>query len=148
LSEQLQAEERPYRDAHDISRPGHALAAGPAYHGPRTLIWGGSGVRGFYRRGVGFPLLQHRNLLPPWKPGQSGNPLGRPKGSRNKLAEQFFIDDCLRTLGLKSTNDPAVLCLASKIMELARVYAILPIIVCISAAEKEAIRDAWPCGTN
>jgi Family of unknown function (DUF5681) len=31
-------------------------------------------------------------LRAPWRPGQSGNPLGRPKGSRNKLAEQFFID--------------------------------------------------------
>jgi hypothetical protein len=24
-----------------------------------------------------------------WQPGQSGNPAGRPKGSRNKLAEDF-----------------------------------------------------------
>lgn len=30
--------------------------------------------------------------LTPWKPGQSGNPLGRPKGSRNKLAEDFIKD--------------------------------------------------------
>jgi hypothetical protein len=28
-------------------------------------------------------------LNPPWQPGQSGNPAGRPKGSRNKLAEDF-----------------------------------------------------------
>lgn len=27
-----------------------------------------------------------------FKPGQSGNPLGRQKGSRNKFAEQFFKD--------------------------------------------------------
>jgi len=26
---------------------------------------------------------------PPWQPGQSGNPNGRPKGSRNKLGEAF-----------------------------------------------------------
>jgi hypothetical protein len=25
-----------------------------------------------------------------WQPGQSGNPAGRPKGSRNKLSEEFL----------------------------------------------------------
>ena len=34
----------------------------------------------------------HRGLVAPWKPGQSGNPKGRPKGSRNRLAEQFVAD--------------------------------------------------------
>ena len=28
----------------------------------------------------------------PWKPGQSGNLKGRPKGSRNKLSEDFLAD--------------------------------------------------------
>jgi hypothetical protein len=32
--------------------------------------------------------------LSPWKPGQSGNPKGRPKGSRNKLTEAFISDLC------------------------------------------------------
>jgi hypothetical protein len=27
-----------------------------------------------------------------WKPGQSGNPAGRPRGSRNKLGEAFLAD--------------------------------------------------------
>lgn len=27
-----------------------------------------------------------------WKPGQSGNPAGKPKGSRTKLAESFWSD--------------------------------------------------------
>ncbi len=30
------------------------------------------------------------NLMPPWKPGQSGNPAGRPKGARSILQEDFF----------------------------------------------------------
>ena len=25
-----------------------------------------------------------------WKPGQSGNPMGRPKGSKNKISEKFL----------------------------------------------------------
>lgn len=29
--------------------------------------------------------------LTPWKPGQSGNPAGRPKGTRHKL-DQLFVD--------------------------------------------------------
>ena len=32
---------------------------------------------------------KHRGLREPWKPGESGNPAGRPKGSRNKLSEEF-----------------------------------------------------------
>jgi hypothetical protein len=34
-----------------------------------------------------------RGLIP-WKPGQSGNAKGRPRGSRNKLSEEFFRDLC------------------------------------------------------
>ena len=32
--------------------------------------------------------------LTQFKPGQSGNPKGRPRGSRNKLSEDFFRDLC------------------------------------------------------
>ena len=35
---------------------------------------------------------KHPNLMPPWKPGQSGNPKGRAKGARNKLGEAFLED--------------------------------------------------------
>jgi hypothetical protein len=35
---------------------------------------------------------KHRNLQPAWKPGQSGNPAGRPKGSRSKFNEAFLAD--------------------------------------------------------
>ena len=34
---------------------------------------------------------KHRGLIP-FKPGQSGNPAGRPKGARSKLGEQFCQD--------------------------------------------------------
>ena len=40
---------------------------------------------------------KHRGLREPWKPGESGNPAGRPKGSRNKLGEEFITEiynDC------------------------------------------------------
>jgi len=32
------------------------------------------------------------NVAHLWKPGQSGNPAGRPKGARNKLEECFLAD--------------------------------------------------------
>lgn len=31
-------------------------------------------------------------ILLPWKPGESGNPLGRPKGSRDRLSERFYTE--------------------------------------------------------
>jgi hypothetical protein len=34
---------------------------------------------------------KHRNLIP-FKPGQSGNPRGRPRGARNKLGEEVLAD--------------------------------------------------------
>jgi len=39
---------------------------------------------------------KHRRtgLRRPWESGQSGNPAGRPRGSRNKLSEQFFEELC------------------------------------------------------
>lgn len=38
---------------------------------------------------TGDPAPKKKNLKDPWQPGQSGNPVGRPKGSRNKLGEAF-----------------------------------------------------------
>ncbi len=43
------------------------------------------------------PKVQPRELNPAlaaniWQPGQSGNPLGRPKGARSKLGEAFLED--------------------------------------------------------
>ena len=40
---------------------------------------------------AGKQRKQAQNIEPHcWKPGQSGNPAGRPKGSRHKLSEEFI----------------------------------------------------------
>ena len=40
---------------------------------------------------AGKQRKQAQNIEPHcWKPGQSGNPAGRPKGSRHKLSEDLF----------------------------------------------------------
>ena len=53
-------------------------------------------------------------LRPPWQPGQSGNPLGRPKGSRNKLGEDFvralsedFQEHGMAAIQTVRVDDPA-----------------------------------------
>jgi hypothetical protein len=51
--------------------------------------------------------------LTPWEPGQSGNPAGRPKGSRNKLGEAFisalhddFVEHGPETIARVRVEDP------------------------------------------
>jgi hypothetical protein len=63
-------------------------------------------------------MIQHDNKLgrgnPNWKPGQSGNPKGRPVGSRQKIAEQLLTafaavldEDPVVALRELKQNDPA-----------------------------------------
>jgi Family of unknown function (DUF5681) len=54
------------------------------------------------------------NLGPPWPPGQSGNPAGRPRGSRSKLSESFLSDfhtvweeEGLEAIRRCARNDPS-----------------------------------------
>jgi hypothetical protein len=59
---------------------------------------------------------QRRVVGIPFKPGVSGNPVGRPRGSRNKLADAFVSDlrDLWAVRGVEvlervATDDPATL---------------------------------------
>ena len=36
-------------------------------------------------------MARSRTTAPPWNSGQSGNPAGRPLGSRHKLSEKFIL---------------------------------------------------------
>jgi Family of unknown function (DUF5681) len=38
-----------------------------------------------------YSMARPKPSAPPWSPGQSGNPKGRPVGSRNKLNEKFIL---------------------------------------------------------
>ena len=59
---------------------------------PRSLTFT---LRSYILNGV--PYMGTRNMprpkpsAPQWQPGQSGNPKGRPLGSRNKLNEKFIL---------------------------------------------------------
>jgi hypothetical protein len=43
------------------------------------------------RNGVHHIMPRPKPSAPQWQPGQSGNPKGRPIGSRNKLNEKFIL---------------------------------------------------------
>src|SRR5580704_7335709 len=36
-------------------------------------------------------MARSRTTAPPWNSGQSGNPAGRPLGSRHKLSDKFIL---------------------------------------------------------
>ena len=52
------------------------------------------------------PKGKRGNLRPPWKPGQSGNPKGKPKGARNKatLAALALLDGEAEALTRKAVE--------------------------------------------
>ena len=58
-----------------------------------------------------------------WSPGQSGNPAGRPKNSRNKLGEAFIAD--LHDAWLEGGSDAIRRCMEEKPAEFIRIIASL-----------------------
>jgi hypothetical protein len=71
-----------------------------------------------------FTSTNTANLRPPWQPGQSGNPAGRPKGAKSEFTEAFWRDirdawaaggaDAIRRM-MRDMPDKFVMVAASKI---------------------------------
>lgn len=66
---------------------------------------------------------QQRVIGRPFQPGQSGNPAGRPKGSRHRLAEQFLQD--LETTWKKHGLAAMERCATEEPVQFARIMASL-----------------------
>jgi len=52
--------------------------------------------------GPGFHPNSRRHLRPPWKPGQSGNPAGKPRGTRNLRTHKY------ERLGRRIADSPSL----------------------------------------
>jgi hypothetical protein len=57
--------------------------------------------------------------LKPWKKGQSGNPKGRPKGSRNKVGHELALDKLVEVMSSKRTPVAAQVKAAKIILDIA-----------------------------
>jgi hypothetical protein len=72
-----------------------------------------------------------------WKPGQSGNPAGRPKGARSKLSESF-LETLLKDFQKASAEDETVGAKAIAAMRAEKPNEYARMIASILAKEVEA----------
>jgi hypothetical protein len=63
------------------------------------------------------PNPRYRGLRP-WKKGQSGNPKGRPNGSRNKISHRLAMDELVRIMNSKRSPSDVKLRAAKAIVYL------------------------------
>jgi Family of unknown function (DUF5681) len=92
---QLLASGKSATDAYELAGYKRSHSCHPAQHRPMLMSDAVAPTEGTLPSVASTPDVTGRMQVwhdKQFKPGQSGNPAGRPRGSRNRLSEKFFDD--------------------------------------------------------